>query len=160
MLNHLEILIKQYYEWKDYLVRNNVKVGKREKGGWECELDIVAYHPGTKHLLHIEPSLDAHTWERRELRFGKKFDAGRKFIFKEVFPWLDTSTHLEQIAVLITASRQTIAGGKVVYIDQFIKEVKDEIAKIGIMGKNAISEQYHLLRTIQMVTCGYYKLIA
>lgn len=158
-MNHLETLIKQYYEWKGYIVRNNVKVGRLRHGGWEGELDIVAYHPATNHLLHLEPSVDAHPWEMREKRFKKKFEAGKKYIHKDVFPWLDPETPIEQIAVLITSSRKKLGVGAVISIDELVKSIKTEIAKIGIMAKHAIPEQFDLLRTIQMTTCGYYKVV-
>ena len=158
-MNHLESLIKQFYEWKGYIVRNNVKVGRLSHGGWECELDIVAYDPITRHLIHIEPSIDAHPWKIREKRFQKKFNAGNKFIRTEVFPWLEKTTPLEQKAILITSSRKELSGGKVVSIDEFLKTVKDEVLKIGIMGRSAIPEQFDILRTIQMVTCGYYRVV-
>lgn len=158
-MNHLETLIKQYYEWKDYIVRNNVKVGRLSHGGWTGELDIVAYHPVSEHLLHLEPSVDAHSWETREKRFKKKFDAGKKYIHKDVFPWLKPKTPIEQIAVLATSSRKSLGGGAVISIDEFVKNVKSEVAKVGIMAKHAIPEQFDLLRTIQVVTCGYYKVV-
>ncbi len=56
-MNHLEKLTRQYYDWKGYLVKGNVKVGRLTRGGWGGELDIVAYNPQTNHLVHIEPSL-------------------------------------------------------------------------------------------------------
>ncbi len=62
-------------------------------------------------------------------------------------------------AVLITSTRAELAGGKVVSVDQLTREIKDEVAKAGVMSKNAIPEEYDLLRTIQLVTCGYYKII-
>lgn len=158
-MNHLEKLIRQYYEWKGYIVRGNVKVGRLSHGGWACELDIVAYHPETEHLVHLEPSIDAQSWKKREERFEKKFAFGKEYICKEVFPWLASDTQIEQIAVLVTSSRPELAGGRVLSVDEFMKEVKDEIAKIGIMAKNAIPEEYDLLRTIQMAICGYYKVV-
>lgn len=57
--NYLEQLIAQWYEFQGFFVRQNVLVGKRPKGGYECELDIVAYHPSDQKLVHIEPSMDA-----------------------------------------------------------------------------------------------------
>ncbi len=153
-MNHLENLIRQYYEWQGYIVRGNVKVGKLEHGGWAGELDVVAYHPETKHLLHLEPSLDAHTWAKREVRFKKKFDFGKQYIWSDVFPWLDKKTPIEQIAILNTSGTGKLAGGRVVTVDEFMQEVKTEIAKLGKMAKNAIPEEYDLLRTIQMAICG------
>jgi len=117
--------------WQGYLVRGNVKVGRRSRGGWAGELDIVAYHPQTGRLVHLEPSLDAHTWEKREKRFKKKFQTGRRHICRDVFPWLDKKTPIEQIAVLNRSGSGKLAGGRVVSIDKFMQEVKNEITKQG-----------------------------
>ena len=57
--NYLEQLVAEWYEYQGYFIRRNVLVGKREQGGYECELDVVAFHPETKQLVHIEPSTDA-----------------------------------------------------------------------------------------------------
>jgi hypothetical protein len=78
--NHLEDLVAEWLEYNGYFVRKSVLVGKREKGGFEGELNVVGLHPKTKHLLHVECSLDAHTWEKREARFAGKFERGRKYI--------------------------------------------------------------------------------
>jgi hypothetical protein len=78
MANFLEQLVSEWLEYQGYFIRQNVKVGKLPKGGWEGELDIVAFHPVTRHLVHYEPSTDADSWARREERFEKKFDAGKK----------------------------------------------------------------------------------
>jgi len=43
--NYLEQLLVEWYEYQGYFVRNNVLVGKRNQGGYETELDIVAFHP-------------------------------------------------------------------------------------------------------------------
>jgi len=53
-MNHLEQLVAEWYEYQGYFVRRNVHVGKRSNGGWECELDVVAFNPSEKHLVHIE----------------------------------------------------------------------------------------------------------
>lgn len=69
--NYLEQLVAEWYEYHGYFIRQNVLVGKRPKGGYEGELDIVAFHPESKHLAHIEPTMDAHSWAKREERFEK-----------------------------------------------------------------------------------------
>ena len=38
-------------EFQGYFIRRNILVGKRTKGGYECELDIVAFNPLTKHFI-------------------------------------------------------------------------------------------------------------
>ncbi len=60
--NHLEQLLAEWYEFQGYYLRRNVLVGKRPQGGYACELDIVGFHPVTRHLIHIEASLDADSW--------------------------------------------------------------------------------------------------
>jgi hypothetical protein len=159
-MSHLEELIYQYYEWKGYVVRRNTKVGRLRHGGWECELDIVAFNHQDRHLIHLEPSIDAHSWSKREERFKKKFEAGRKYIFKEIFPWLSSDMEIEQIAILISkGTRELIDGRKIITIDEFMKNVKADILKEGYMAQNAIPELYALLRTIQMTICGYYRIL-
>ena len=114
--NYLEQLIAEWYEYKGYFIRQNVWVGRRARGGYECELDIVAFHPGNNRLVQIEPSMDASSWKERERRYEKKFEAGRKYI-PELFQGLRIPTEIEQIAVLVFASKQnheTLAGGKIV----------------------------------------------
>ena len=110
--NHLESLVAEWYEFQGYFVRRNVQVGKREKGGYECALDIVGFHPERGLLVQVEPSLDAQSWDKRRDRYQKKFDAGRRFI-PSLFPGLDISSNPQQIALFVYGGRGTgeIAGG-------------------------------------------------
>ena len=39
------------------------------------------------------------------------------------------------------------------------REIREAVRERGIAGSNAIPEQYPLLRTIQFVVCGYYKVV-
>lgn len=43
--NHLEDLTAEWLEFNGYFVRKSDPVGKRDQGGWEGELDVVAVHP-------------------------------------------------------------------------------------------------------------------
>jgi hypothetical protein len=58
-VNYLEQLLAEWYEFPGYFLRRNVLVGKRKKGGYDCELDIVGFDPVKRRLLHVEPSMDA-----------------------------------------------------------------------------------------------------
>jgi hypothetical protein len=158
-MSHLENLIAEYYDWKGYLVKRNIKVGKLSHGGWEMELDVIAFDPHTGHLIHLEPSIDAHSWTTREERFTKKFSSARKYILSEVFTWLDSSIEIEQVAVLIShpTGRDFLAGAKIVSIDELLAEIREKVISCGIVAKNAIPEQYPLLRTLQLSHNGYYK---
>lgn len=150
--NHLEQLIAEWYEYQGYFVKRNVLVGKRPKGGYECELDVVAFHPGTQHLVHLEPSLDADSWAVRECRFQKKFDAGKKYI-KDLFNGLPMPEHIEQIAVLVFAgsvNHPTLGGGRVLIADQLIEDIFMSL-KDKRLESNAIPEQLIILRSFQYV---------
>lgn len=151
MANHLEQLVSEWLEFKGYFVRRNVKVGKLPHGGHECKLDVVAYHPIDNHLMQIEPSIDSHTWVKREQRFRKKVEAGRKYIISEILPWLPHSKRFEQWAVLwgSDANHPEVGGGKVVPIWKLYRMIGEEVAAIGNPAGNAIPERFPLLRTMQ-----------
>lgn len=150
-MNHLEQLISEWLEFNGYFVRRNVKIRKLTRGGYECEFDIVAYHPLHNHLLHVEPSTDAQSWKKREERFRKKFDAGRKYIISDILPWLPHSKRFEQWAVLWGSNRKykEIGGGKVVPVWDLYRMIARDILAIGNPQTNAIPEQFPLLRTMQ-----------
>jgi hypothetical protein len=148
--NHLEELVAEWYQLQGYFVRRNVQVGKRPRGGYECELDVVAFHPGLQKLVHVEPSLDADKWEKREQRYSKKFQAGRRYI-PALFEGLTLPSELEQIALFVFgggASRTTLGGGRVVFIKEFMLEVFKKI-RTRRVNSAAIPEEYPLLRTLQ-----------
>ena len=125
------------------------------------ELDVVGFNPQSAKLVHYEPSIDASSWEKREIRYKKKFDAGRKYIFTELFSWLPKDTKLDQVAVFTTHpyGRDTIAGGRLISVDELVAEIKSKIVACGPMIRNAIPEQFPLLRTIQMALCGYARIL-
>ena len=122
------------------------------------ELDVVGFHPKTGDLIHLEPSLDALSWEKRENRYRKKFEAGRKYILRELFSWLPQETRLRQFAIFIShpKGRETLGGGSVLSIDEFMAEVAERIRNRGKMSTDAIPEQFGLLRTLQLYISGYY----
>ena len=123
--NFLEQMVAEWYELEGYFVRRNVWVGKRDKGGYECELDIVAFNPESKHLVQIEPSMDASSWAERERRYKKKFQAGQKYI-PELFKGIDLPKEIDQIAVFVFASkqnRQVLAGGKILLVSELLEQI-------------------------------------
>lgn len=159
MAEHLEDLVAEHLEWGGHIVRRNILVGKRERGGWEMELDIVAYQPARGEVLHVEPSLDAHPWARREERFSKKFQVGRRLIFSEVLPWLDAaSVKFEQLAIVTQRGERTeLAGAKLMTVDEYVAAVRKDVRQLGPASRNAVPSQFPLLRTIQFVVNGYYR---
>ncbi len=150
MANFLEQLVAEWYEYTGYYVRRNVHVGRRTKGGFDGELDIVAFNPTTPHLVHIEPSMDTLSWEKREARFEKKFRVGLDHIPK-LFNGFDSLPKVEQIALFAQGSQArhpTIGGGKVMMVKDFIAQIRVAFANQPIESK-AVPEQFVILRTLQ-----------
>jgi hypothetical protein len=147
--NHLEQLVAEWYQFQGYFVRRNVQVGPRPKGGYECELDVVAFHPSLHRLVQIEPSLDADKWEKRELRYKKKFDAGQLYI-PELFDGLVLPAQIDQVALFVYggSKHSTVGGGRVLLIRDFMREILESI-RTRRVDSAAIPEEFSLLRTLQ-----------
>ena len=75
-MNFLEELAAEWYEYTGYFVRTNVRTRKRAMGGWDCEIDVLAFKPEAGELIHVETSGDALPWKKRQEQFEKK-----KFVF-------------------------------------------------------------------------------
>lgn len=150
--NFLEQLLAEWYEYNGYFVRRNVLVGKRARGGFDCELDVIAFHPQKRHLVHLEPSMDASSWAERERRYEKKFKAGREYI-PGLFTGLDLPRDIEQVAVLVFASKRnhrTLAGGRILLASELLEEIFANLSETHI-AHNAIPEHLPILRSLQFV---------
>lgn len=156
-MNHLEQLVAEWYEYRGYFVRRNVRVGKRSTGGYDGELDVVAYDPKTQHTVHIEASMDADSWDKREQRFDKKFKAGRQHI-PTLFSGLAMPAAIESIALFgfgSNTNNKQLAGARTMIAAELFREI---VAVIGTksVAKEAVPEGYPLLRTIQFA-CEHRK---
>lgn len=155
--NHLEDLVAEWYLFNGFFVRRNVLVGKRPRGGYECELDVVAFHPKHRLLVHVEPSLDGDSWADREARYLKKFEAGRKHI-PDLFIGMEPLPEIEHIALFVSGSRKTrreIAGGRVLLINDFLAEIMRALQKTSFL-YSSVPEHLPNLRTLQLVS-SYWK---
>ena len=147
--NHLESLVAEWYEFQGYFVRRNVQVGKRPKGGYEAELDVVGFHPERRSLVQIEPSLDADSWAMRKARYSKKFKAGREYI-PQLFARMALPEEIDQIALFAYGGGRPreLGGGRVVFIQAFMEEIRAGIRHRKVANA-AIPERFPLLRTLQ-----------
>jgi hypothetical protein len=150
MPNFLEQLVAEWYEYQGYFVRRNVNVAKRANGGYDCELDIVAFNPKNRHLVHVETSMDARSWAAREEKFATKFAAGRKYIHG-IFQGLGELPEPESIAVIVIGSGKThqiVGGGRLMHISELMRLIKTDVGRRKV-DNAAIPEQYVILRTLQ-----------
>lgn len=146
--NHLEDLAKEYYEYKGYFVRSNIRVIKREGGGYNGEIDLLAYNPVNRELLHIECSMDAEKKEDEEKMAEKKFQ--RDIDYRKIIPF--EFTNLRKIYIIgQTKGQNEIKMPKDVEhisLGPFIKEIYSELPSDII--KEIVPEVYPLLRAIQL----------
>jgi hypothetical protein len=154
-MNHLEELTAEWLNYNHYFERSAVKVGKRPRGGWDGELDVVAFHPSRRHFLHVECSIDAHNWEQREERFRKKFDTGLRHA-RDLFSGMELPTKLDQVIIHGYASapdkHRTLGGGRLVTSEELTAEIMNGLPPN--LWKNAVPEQFPLLRTLQIAKMG------
>jgi hypothetical protein len=151
-MNFLESLVAEWYEYSGYFVRTNARARKRGKGGWDVELDVLAYSPGDKCLFHIETSGDANSWQERKERFLSK-----KFILslQEYESLIGTCINkVEKIAIVgWGATKCDLHWGddiEVVRIPKFLEKITAKLRKTSPL-KEAVPESFPLLRAMQMV---------
>ena len=150
-VEYLERLVSEWYEYQGYFMHRDLWVGLRNDGTYECELDVVAFHPIHKHLVHIEPSLDLLSWEDREQHFQIKFDAGKKYLHRMF--GTEPTVHVEQIALIASGdhpSSRTIAGGKIVRLPDLLANILHALAGYDIE-ESLVPDQWPLIRTLQFV---------
>lgn len=149
-MNFLEQLTAEWLEYRGYFVRRNVQVGKSDEGGLESELAVVAFHPGTNHLVHVEPSMEASTRQVRSHRYENKFTAGRTHI-PTMFASIATVRDIDQVALFGFGTRlatSAIAGGRIIFVDELITEIRQTLRDLPSL-RRAVSERFVCLRTIQ-----------
>jgi hypothetical protein len=140
----------EWYVYRGFFVRTNIKFGKRPAGGYEGEIDVAAFDPKTKRLIHIETSTDADSWTERRRRFRKKFEDARKH-YREVFDFdFDSIQH----RAIVGFSRRTLkqidfgADIEVTLVPDFIRELTQFLGRLNPM-QSAVPEGYPLLRAMQ-----------
>jgi hypothetical protein len=152
MMNFLETLVAEWYEYTGHFVRANPRTRKRAKGGWDVELDVLAFAPADQRLIHIETSGDANSWAERKARFLK-----RKFILshQEYESLVGFKVQkVERIAVVgfTKSTKADLNWGeniRVVLIPTLMEEITSALRKTDFM-RQAVPEGFPLLRAMQM----------
>jgi hypothetical protein len=149
-MNHLEQLVAEWLQYNRYFVRVSVPVGPRTNGGFEGELDVVAFNFSRGHLLHVECSLDALPADKREEKFAAKFERGRRFI-DSVFEDIPKPNTFEQVVVLQFAAGKirSFGGARLVTVRELIHEIYSGLSGTSPQSK-AVSSNLPLLRTLQL----------
>jgi hypothetical protein len=150
-MNHLEVLTAEWLAYKGYFTRSAVRVGRRKKGGWDGELDVVGFNATLDHFVHVECSTDAKTWADREKMFLRKFRLGREHA-GELFAGIQLPAKLDKVVVHGYASapnkHRSIGGGRLVTSQELAAEILNGIPTT--MSRSAIPETLPLMRTLQL----------
>lgn len=158
--NFLEELVAEWLEYNGYFVKRNERVGPLPTGGYKGELDVVAFKPKIKHLIHVEATTDTDSWENRESRFRDKFALGDEYI-KDLFEGLTIPDEIEKkvlFAYVSNTNHETVGGGKVVPAKDYLLEILREFKKQAFLWRTVpgslwrtVPEKYPILRVLQMV---------
>lgn len=148
-MNFLEQLVSEWYAYRGFYVRENVRVGRRDKGGYEGELDVVAFRPESEEIVHVETSMDAYSWEKRREVFAEKFRKGKEYI-PDRFPFADT---VRQEAVFgyprTTRDNERLGEEVTVYLmPELISEIETKLAE-STVESGIVPENLPLLRAMQ-----------
>ena len=163
-MNFLEQLTSEWYGYKGYFIRTNVKFGRRSKGGYMGEMDVIGYKPETQDFIHIEASTDALAWPKRKKIFERKFTDARKYYMK-IFPFKQMDMKPKQIALVgfnlnpspaVTFWKSSVSSGspwgdikiEVIHIPKFFEQINTELKNKNPQN-DAIPETYPLLRAAQ-----------
>ncbi len=160
-MNHLEALTAEWLDYNGYFVRTAVKVGKRAKGGWDGELDVVGFHSVRRHFLHVECSIDANTWENREKTFERKFAMGREHA-PDLFDGMEMPTALDQVVVHGFAGaadkHRCLGGGRLITSQELAAEIINGIPASS--RTEAVPENFPLMRTLQLAVMAGARVVA
>lgn len=148
-MNFLEQLVAEWFTLQGYFVQTNLKFGKRGKGGWTGEIDVAAFNPSSRELVHVETSMDADRWEQRRERFARKFTSASRYL-QHLFSFEITRVRRVAIVGFSFTSRPRALGEGVEdkSLAQFVREVSEGLRERHPL-KSAIPETLPLLRAMQ-----------
>lgn len=149
-VNFLEQLIA---EWSAYgrncFVRTNVNFGPRPLGGFEGEMDVVAFEPNEKLLFHVEASSDADSWDERRERFQRKFIGAAKY-YDSLFTF-EKKQKVTKVAVVGPKEpEKSVSFGDDIElwsVRKLMQEITEQLPKDPF--HKAVPECYPLLRAVQ-----------
>lgn len=149
-MEYLQRLAAEWYEYQGYFVHTDLWVGLQSDGSCECELDVIAFHPTRRHLVHLEPSFDLLSWQEREQHFQMKFAAGKKYLHRMF--GIEPHVHLEQLALVVAEEElpPMLAGVRVQRLSDFLAAMLEALCAFE-MAEAIVPDQWPLVRTLQFV---------
>jgi len=150
-MNFLEQLAAEWYGYKGRFVRTNCRARKRPRGGWDVELDVLAFGLQDGELIHLEASGDADLWRQRKARFLKKFILDKQE-YESIVGGTVRSVRKIALVGYAESTRANLNWGndiEVMLIPHFVQGIICELKKKDFM-REAVPESFPLLRAIQL----------
>jgi hypothetical protein len=119
-------------------------------------MDVVAFEPERKTVVHLETSFDADSWEKRRRKFHKKFEIAPGH-YRSVFRNFNFETVRKVAVVGLTKPRKVVNFDDdidVLSIQELMREIIQGIPADPL--KKAVPESYPLLRSLQFAA-WYFK---
>ena len=152
-MNFLEQLVAEWHEYNGYFVRSNVRTRKRSKGGFDVELDVLAYDLPGSTLHHVETSGDADSWSERRRRFlGKKFILTKEE-YEAIIGCRVNEIRKTAIVGYARSTKADLNWGQdieVILIPDFMKQIAEKL-RSQHPAHEAVPEGFPLLRAMQTV---------
>ena len=112
-------------------------------------MDVAAFHPATRELVHLETLMDADQWEERKKRFSRKFGDAKAHL-NEIFSF--DIQRIQQIAIVgfAAAGKKGLLGEgiEVKTVPEFVAQISRFLQTKHPL-KDAIPENLPLLRAMQ-----------
>jgi Holliday junction resolvase-like predicted endonuclease len=147
-MNFLERLVADWYGHHGYLVQTNLRFGKRAKGGYEGEIDVLGVNLKERALVHVETSGDADSWRERREKILRKFKNAEKHYVAASGATFDSITRMAVVGVRPSRKPITLDGIEIVSIDELMGRIKDYVRKLN-PASEAIPEVHGYLRAVQ-----------
>jgi len=136
--NYLEQLAAEWYSFAGYFVRTNVRARRYR------ELDVLAYKPKDRELVHIELSSVSIGREQIREKFNFELAEYERILGVKI-------DSLKRIFVTYhPGSRSRENDIKVKSVSEFFQELISDFSK-RVPGKQIVPDGFPILRTIQMV---------
>jgi len=144
-----EKLLAEWYEYKGYFVKTNIRINKLKTGGYGGEMDVVAYNPKINEMIHIEVSGEAISWKKKKEKIEDKFKTAKES-YEEEFQF--ECPPIKQIVVVgVSKPRKEIEFDNEIQLKSFTEqfgEICHELKKVNPT-KKVVPEKYPIIRTIQ-----------
>lgn len=158
-MSHLVDLVAEYYSWQGYFVKKRVCVGRTVASFHALTLDVIAFAPDKNRAIHVEASIDSSTWADREEKFQQKIQGAKTYFAETPYKWLHPDIELEHVAIFVNRPKRMpkLLNATLYSIDEFMAEIRRDVLNAGYVSRGAIPSVYPMMRTIQLVECGYIR---